>query len=1008
MENNTTDIIHSGGLENLSNYKIFKRRYPSKTSIPNRTISEWYLQEIPCTTRKQSKWVCLIGTHKDTIIRTSPILSVLSKNKVCTCNCIYTLINPSKVLDHPFFGVEGQFVDGFPSNWEEIIENAINSPYSKSSHQQVFAALPECIVEDIEIEDKNKDMFNDCNFGQVEFVNEGNVLQSHSKCHTPSMNPDDNLNQANEERDDVYIKSKVEDNDKPQRNSIKNETFNSPIKTANMDLNDIIIPSKVDVNNSALKNRRTSLKNDSLTDAKTIEDINNLLSGSKKVRVTDIDLLEEFAMYDDSLMVGEKQAREIIKKPRSKNQKRLTVEEYVERNSPFKAPSRNSLSSSRERNKSIESSMVQKSDSSLILKDSVGEFFNKSCLSDCDGSISGKRSTIDNSIKGNRPSIDNSIKGNRPSIDNSITGNRPSIDNSTKESRLSVDNSTKESRLSIDSLITGNRSVINNLIAENRLSIENSITGNRSSIGNSISGKRLSIDEFITVNKSDMNSSMNRSSISDSTIVNKSINPQPMISQRDKLDDYISNSDNFSAKVSVPNFPGNNEVMIKQVLDIVNNRSFDLNNNNLGNSSSLDNQIDKSFEKVRKILHQKYSPDQAVLDIENKSICDNIVTKTENEKNSETTSKGDHLDIKVKEIGDLIAKEKDRISGEEDQIKELVHCASDNTAKIQIEEISNNVFNDDKSDHNDKLVYDEEQVDSTINQDIYSSKEQAILRKSTPSKKLKRFSNTSSPRKLSIKNPKADSICSNDSICDQDQPEDFPESLIQEVPKKASSIRISIRPSSSLSNPIQNIVQNNINDQDTSFDSFLSKKVAASNELKIKDELDDTVSGDHVPFSNVFDKCDNNDDPTVKKMRKSLCTTEYNDDSVHLNLDDTIISNLNCPNNKDKSFSLVDKEIDGVCPDNHDDSVEPISVRDDEQMQNDSMISKEDKCVIIKPSEEGNLEKFPVKMICSLETVSQSTQLSSSSKTIQKLKKKKTTLVMPKKLKSLSKKQSKK
>lgn len=129
MENEHNDILHSGALEGLEDYSVFRRRYPARSSLPVRLITDWYIQEIPTPSRKLSRWICLVGIYKDTLIRTSPITSVIAPRKVCTSNCIYMLTQSSKVLQNPLFGVEEYFVEGFPENWEGIIEQA----FSRSS-----------------------------------------------------------------------------------------------------------------------------------------------------------------------------------------------------------------------------------------------------------------------------------------------------------------------------------------------------------------------------------------------------------------------------------------------------------------------------------------------------------------------------------------------------------------------------------------------------------------------------------------------------------------------------------------------------------------------------------------------------------------------------------------------------------------------------------------------------------------------------------------------------------
>jgi len=124
MDYEHTDILHNGGLEGLEDYKVFRRRYPSRTSLPVRYITDWHIQEIPMVGRKSSRWICLVGIYKDALIRTSPIVSSISPRKVSTCNCIYVLGPSTKVLENPLLGIERSFADGFPGGWEGIVEKA--------------------------------------------------------------------------------------------------------------------------------------------------------------------------------------------------------------------------------------------------------------------------------------------------------------------------------------------------------------------------------------------------------------------------------------------------------------------------------------------------------------------------------------------------------------------------------------------------------------------------------------------------------------------------------------------------------------------------------------------------------------------------------------------------------------------------------------------------------------------------------------------------------------------
>lgn len=132
-----TDILHTGELENLPNYKIFRRRFPQRASLPTRHLTDWYLQEVPLANESSHK-VCLTGVYNGSIIKTSPVTSVISIRKVCTSNCIYVLEMPSKVLEYPIRGIENYFAFGFPSDWENIIEQAFSNKLKTIANEQMI------------------------------------------------------------------------------------------------------------------------------------------------------------------------------------------------------------------------------------------------------------------------------------------------------------------------------------------------------------------------------------------------------------------------------------------------------------------------------------------------------------------------------------------------------------------------------------------------------------------------------------------------------------------------------------------------------------------------------------------------------------------------------------------------------------------------------------------------------------------------------------------------------
>lgn len=151
MHTDSTDMLHSGALDNLDNYRIFRRRYPRRESLPTKSISDWHLQETQLPRKPRNAWICLVGVCEGILIRTPPVTSVISPRKVCTSNCTYVLGPSTRVLEHPVRGLEKLFADGFPSDWESRVEQALSGfprhsgtlhdePHTQDSFQEKAAS----------------------------------------------------------------------------------------------------------------------------------------------------------------------------------------------------------------------------------------------------------------------------------------------------------------------------------------------------------------------------------------------------------------------------------------------------------------------------------------------------------------------------------------------------------------------------------------------------------------------------------------------------------------------------------------------------------------------------------------------------------------------------------------------------------------------------------------------------------------------------------------------------
>lgn len=398
-----TDILHSGCLENLQDYKIFRRRYPYRVTLPSRTLTDWYLQEMPSNEHDENVKISLVGVCNGAIIRTSPVTSIISARKVCTQNCIYLLEMPSKVLDNPLKGVEKHFVYGFPSNWEIILNEAFksstiqndteNSSFKAKEHSeekipdvksQVYGELIKECKKDT-IEDLNNLSINKDSIKEIREIDRLDTMKRNSLASQDNSiikNPHQ-LNQLDNEifnkidlpieQAPVQENSSVKSNKKIDSDEVKHQAESS-LKDQTKDPENCV---------NILQNAE-NLQDKEKTDIKThpsiIEKINSLFYSALNQCDTNSDSLD----YDESLLDGttrrksadysginskskkslslksaensnvsikakfaqnRRKSEPLNVRENSNDKKALTVEEFMNINSPFKSP-KNSLSSS--------------------------------------------------------------------------------------------------------------------------------------------------------------------------------------------------------------------------------------------------------------------------------------------------------------------------------------------------------------------------------------------------------------------------------------------------------------------------------------------------------------------------------------------------------------------------------------------------------------------------------------------------------------------------------------
>ncbi|KAM0681654.1 hypothetical protein GINT2_000168 [Glugoides intestinalis] len=325
MENEYKDLLHSGALDNLENYTIFRRRYPSKGGLPMRYITEWYLQEIPAHNRAYSKWICLVGIYKDKVVRTSPIISIISPRKICTCNCIYTLGTTTKLLQHPFLGVETRFFDGFPVDWEKIIESAFCQIHLTSSPKIIQASnvgLQDPILNEV-VETAivaENELAEDSTSLKQQFTRVDSLFNSSGPYEEPLINKPSENNEIDEEELLVHdFENQIETVGELEAVG----HVEAAGQTEAVQQEEIV---EEEGNNEEYK-----------VDSKTINDINETLENVSEI--LDLKILKEFPEYEDLLqnsigVIAEKQKHDRYSLKASSYP---TVDEFMLKNSPFKS-----------------------------------------------------------------------------------------------------------------------------------------------------------------------------------------------------------------------------------------------------------------------------------------------------------------------------------------------------------------------------------------------------------------------------------------------------------------------------------------------------------------------------------------------------------------------------------------------------------------------------------------------------------------------------------------------
>jgi len=142
-----TDIVHTGGLDGMSDYTVFRLRYANKKNLPVRLLNGWHIQEaLPAGEGK----ICLVGNYRENIIRTSAVVGIQSSRRIITANGVYILGEDSKVLANGLKGgLHKLFADGFPENWKAAAHEALvgGGPAGHSALHESHCGVPEPAAE---------------------------------------------------------------------------------------------------------------------------------------------------------------------------------------------------------------------------------------------------------------------------------------------------------------------------------------------------------------------------------------------------------------------------------------------------------------------------------------------------------------------------------------------------------------------------------------------------------------------------------------------------------------------------------------------------------------------------------------------------------------------------------------------------------------------------------------------------------------------------------------------
>lgn len=951
MENEYTDILHNGALEGLDNYKVFRRRYPLRTSLPTRAITDWYIQEIQAPGKAFNKWICLCGIYKDTIIRTSPITSILSSKRICTYNCIYVLESSSKVLQNPFFGIESKFIEGFPSDWEKIVEKAIIECNNIGSIDMGNVNIE--VNANIKVEKSNID------------ISKGNI--------EVNANIDINKNDIIDNKIDnniEIINNDIIDNDMCNKDIINNDIVDNDIN--NIDINDIDINNKLELinNNCSLNLDKYGAQ---FNDDKTIQNINNIFKPT--VKPVDPELEKEFNNYDESLLEEDTKIR--IREPRNnlKDSKYSTVEDFIQKTSPFKAP-KTSLKSKAE--KSFQESVIGSQDSSF--EQSINSYLKESVNNIADSKINN--SQVNNgevSFVNDKRNISN-INERLNNINDINQSNI--LNKSIINERLNNINEVNQSSIANKSIMNEfNQSNISNKSIINEFNQSN--IANRSNLH--ISDKSVYTDSILNQSKIDNS----RVCVSDQSYRNTSVdqsmidNIKSFLSDQSKIHDKKSQIGNLSANnIDVSDNPVVNNISQKLIAELNKSSLANLSMMSVGNQpiSNITKMSDKreSIANINKILSNNQSTDD--ISIPKKETIDNLSKILSNNQSTDnisipkresvpTTTKNDSI-ANISKIADINQSVENVNVPKRESIANISKISDKNdsianmTKRESIANMNDSIANISKiADKNDSIA-NQSIRNSNINEDNLNKIQELDLflksDKSVPFSSKNSFVSTNSP------------IQTNDN-----GQEKFYEEYFDKVKSFYSEQTLS-RHSIDSVNTMDSLLESN-------------NSVVITNSK----EEDNIKNMSHTSIKKVGNKR-----PSIKiPSRQSVKKT---DESISRTIENaSILEDLDSENNEIKTFNIVDEPV----------SISNQSIKRTKKnsyVEDSTAIDEIGKDTVIS---ENNLsykkEVVPLKIVSSIENESKYADRSIN-KSVVKNKKKKNLLIMPKKLKNISKKPSKK